>query len=159
MDNRLYRSRATKMLGGVCGGLADMYNIDPTLVRLIAVALTFFSGFTFLVVYVICAIIIPLEPTPGYILGRHRREGGPAPGQAYSAQPAPPSATPAAETPAPEKAPEGPPESEEPPLSESVETDADGSVDQDAPKPAEQETETIRPAADETVVYSESDRY
>lgn len=73
MDNRIYRSRNTKMLGGVCGGLADMFNMDPTLVRLIAVALTFLTGFTFLLVYILCAVIIPLEPSPGYILRRHQQ--------------------------------------------------------------------------------------
>ncbi len=78
MDNRIYRSRETKMLAGVCGGIADMFNIDPTLVRLVAVALTIFSGFTFLLVYFLCAIIIPLEPSPGYILRRHQQPAAPA---------------------------------------------------------------------------------
>lgn len=78
MDNRIYRSRETKMLAGVCGGIADMFNIDPTLVRLVAVALTIFSGFTFLLVYFLCAIIIPLEPSPGYLLRRNRQPEGPA---------------------------------------------------------------------------------
>lgn len=77
MDNRIYRSRETKMLAGVCGGIADMYNLDPTLVRLVTAALIFFSAFTFLLVYVMCAIIIPLEPSPGYILQRHKRASEP----------------------------------------------------------------------------------
>lgn len=61
------------MVSGVCGGLADMFNIDPTLVRLITAALIIFSGFTFLLVYIVCAVIIPLEPSSGYILKRHQR--------------------------------------------------------------------------------------
>jgi len=73
MDNRIYRSRETKMVAGVCGGIADMFNFDPTLARLITAALIIFSGFAFLLVYIMCAIIIPLEPSPGYILKRHQR--------------------------------------------------------------------------------------
>lgn len=73
MDNRIYRSRDTKMVAGVCGGIAEMFNLDPTLVRLVTVALVIFSGFTFLLVYVMCAIIIPLEPSSGYILQRHNQ--------------------------------------------------------------------------------------
>ncbi len=77
MDNRIYRSRDTKMVAGVCGGIAEMFNLDPTLVRLVTVALVIFSGFTFLVVYVMCALIIPLEPSSGYILKRHNRSSEP----------------------------------------------------------------------------------
>lgn len=73
MDNRIYRSRDTKMIAGVCGGIAEMFNLDPTLVRLVTVALVIFSGFTFLLIYVMCAIIIPLEPSSGYILQQHNR--------------------------------------------------------------------------------------
>lgn len=73
MDNKIYRSRGTKMMAGVCGGIAEMYDIDPTLVRLVVVALTFLSGFALVLAYVICALIIPLEPSPGYILQRQRQ--------------------------------------------------------------------------------------
>src|SRR4051812_50198596 len=41
---RLYRSRAERMLGGVCGGLAEYFAIDPVIVRIIAVALVFAGG-------------------------------------------------------------------------------------------------------------------
>ena len=59
MDSkRLYRSRRTKMLAGVCGGVAEYFNIDPTIVRLLAVIIPGFGW----VAYLICAIIIPENP-------------------------------------------------------------------------------------------------
>ncbi len=58
---RLYRSTASKMLGGVCGGLAEYFGIDPTIVRLLAVIGLFFGGATFWA-YIIMWIVVPLEP-------------------------------------------------------------------------------------------------
>lgn len=57
---RLYRSRTSRILCGVCGGIGEYLNIDPTLVRLLAVLLGF-SG-TGILVYIIAAIIIPDNP-------------------------------------------------------------------------------------------------
>lgn len=63
MNKKLYRSRSNKTLAGVCGGLADYFEIDVTLVRLIWVAFFFLSaGFPTLMAYVIAALIIPEEP-------------------------------------------------------------------------------------------------
>ncbi len=58
---RLYRSRKSRMLGGVCGGIAEYFDIDPVIVRLIAVAL-FFVGGSAVLAYIIALIIIPYEP-------------------------------------------------------------------------------------------------
>ncbi|MBU4404034.1 MAG: PspC domain-containing protein [Candidatus Aminicenantes bacterium] len=58
---RLYRSRKNRMLGGVCGGIAEYFNIDPVIVRLVVVAL-FFVGGSALLAYVIALIVIPYEP-------------------------------------------------------------------------------------------------
>ncbi len=58
---RLYRSRKNRMLGGVCGGIAEYFDIDPVIVRLIAVAL-FFVGGSAVVAYIIALIVIPYEP-------------------------------------------------------------------------------------------------
>ncbi|MCF2671402.1 PspC domain-containing protein [Butyricicoccus pullicaecorum] len=58
---KLYRSVTDRMLCGVCGGIADYFSIDPTLVRLALVALTF-MGFSGIIVYIIAALIIPEEP-------------------------------------------------------------------------------------------------
>lgn len=58
MEKKLYRSRKNKVLCGVCGGLAEYFNIDPTIVRLAAI---FLCGAS-LLTYLICAIVIPEEP-------------------------------------------------------------------------------------------------
>ena len=58
---RLYRSRTDRMIGGVCGGLGKYLNIDPTLVRLLMVALALFGG-PGLVIYLVMLIIVPEEP-------------------------------------------------------------------------------------------------
>ncbi len=57
---KLYKSNANKMVAGVCGGIAEYFNIDPTLVRLGFVAISFLFG-SGLLVYIIAAIIIPSE--------------------------------------------------------------------------------------------------
>jgi len=58
---RLYRSRYDKKLGGVCAGLANFFQIDPTLVRLLWVLLVVFYGAGILA-YIIAWIIVPEEP-------------------------------------------------------------------------------------------------
>jgi len=66
MDNnnkKLYRSSTDKMLTGVCGGLAEYFEIDATLLRLVWVLVAVFSGFApGTVVYIIAALIMPLRP-------------------------------------------------------------------------------------------------
>ena len=59
---RLYRSEKNRMIAGVCGGIAGYFNIDPTLVRLGFVALSFMFGGG-VMVYILAAIIIPKEGT------------------------------------------------------------------------------------------------
>ena len=61
MKKRLYRSRDERMILGVCGGIAEYFDVDPTLIRLIAV-LTLFFACTGILIYIILTIIIPLEP-------------------------------------------------------------------------------------------------
>lgn len=60
-QKRLYKSRQNHMLAGVCGGVAEYFNIDPTLVRLLFVLLCFGWG-SGLVAYILAAIIIPKPP-------------------------------------------------------------------------------------------------
>ena len=57
---KLYRSQTEKILGGVCGGLAEYFNIDPTLVRLVFILLML-TPFHGLVLYIILWIITPTE--------------------------------------------------------------------------------------------------
>ena len=60
MTRRLYRSRVDRKLWGVCGGLAKYFNIDPTIVRVIAVASLFVGTLGFWI-YIIMALIVPVE--------------------------------------------------------------------------------------------------
>lgn len=57
---RLTRSRNDRMIGGVCGGMADYFNLDPSLVRVGWVLVTFFSGFFLgILAYVILMAVVP----------------------------------------------------------------------------------------------------
>jgi len=60
MEKRLYRSRSNRMIWGICGGLAEYFDIDPTIVRIIAVLLLLAKGVGILA-YIILAIVVPLE--------------------------------------------------------------------------------------------------
>ena len=61
MNKRLYKSNMNKMLAGVCGGIAEYFNIDPTLVRLGWVLLCALGG-SGIAAYIVAAIIIPRDP-------------------------------------------------------------------------------------------------
>ena len=62
-EKKLTRS-ANKMLAGVCGGIAEYFEIDPTLVRVAYAALTIFSaGFPGVILYIIMLILMPQAPT------------------------------------------------------------------------------------------------
>ncbi|HAF62444.1 MAG TPA: PspC domain-containing protein [Anaerolineaceae bacterium] len=61
---KLYRSRNNRMIAGVCAGLADYFEIDPTIVRIIFVILVF-AGLGGMLVYAILWLITPEEPLPG----------------------------------------------------------------------------------------------
>jgi phage shock protein C len=61
MEKRLYRSNTDKKIAGVCGGLGEYFNIDPTLVRLLWVIFACLAG-SGLLAYIICAIVIPVKP-------------------------------------------------------------------------------------------------
>ena len=58
---RLFRSRENKILGGVCGGIAEYFEVDPVLVRLLLV-IVILAGGAGILAYIIAWIIIPLEP-------------------------------------------------------------------------------------------------
>ena len=57
---KLHKSNTQKMVAGVCGGIAEYFNIDPTLVRLGFLAFSFMFG-SGLLVYIVAAIVIPAE--------------------------------------------------------------------------------------------------
>ncbi|ALX50362.1 PspC domain-containing protein [Lentibacillus amyloliquefaciens] len=60
MNERLYRSNSERMIKGICGGLAEYFNIDPTIIRLLFVALAFAGGAS-IYAYLIGIFVIPNE--------------------------------------------------------------------------------------------------
>ena len=59
MAKKLYRSTDQRMIAGVCGGLAEYFDIDVTIVRLIAVALLLPGGLPGFLPYIIMWIVVP----------------------------------------------------------------------------------------------------
>lgn len=59
MADRLYRSRTDRMLAGVAGGLAEMWDADPALIRIVWALLVIFTGGVALLVYIVMAIVVP----------------------------------------------------------------------------------------------------
>lgn len=57
---RLYRDTENAMIGGVCAGLAEYFNVDPTIIRLIFVFLTL-AGFSGVLIYLIMLLVIPAK--------------------------------------------------------------------------------------------------
>jgi phage shock protein C len=65
---RLYRSRTNKVIAGICGGIAEYFDVDPVLIRIIAI-LFLFTGGAALIAYIIGIIIIPYSPQQEYMAG------------------------------------------------------------------------------------------
>lgn len=61
MEKKLYRSRDEQMIAGVCGGLAEYFGLDPTIVRLLFVLISL-GPMPGIVVYLILAFIMPERP-------------------------------------------------------------------------------------------------
>ena len=61
MKKNLYKSNKNKMIDGVCAGIGEYFEVDPTLVRLAAVLLTCAGG-SGILAYIICSAIIPRDP-------------------------------------------------------------------------------------------------
>ena len=58
---KLYKSRENKVIDGVCGGIAEYFNADPVLIRIIFVLFFFFGGSAILA-YIIGIVIMPVRP-------------------------------------------------------------------------------------------------
>ena len=81
---RLYRSTRDKKIFGLCGGLAEVFNIDATILRLIVAIGVVFSGGTVLLLYIVASLVIPKEPNgfqtssqPGFTSGPWSHGGVP----------------------------------------------------------------------------------
>ena len=61
-NKKLYRSTTDKKICGVCGGIAEYFDLDPTIIRLLWVVLTLFTAaFPGVLAYLICALIVPQQ--------------------------------------------------------------------------------------------------
>ena len=58
MNKRLYKSSKSKMIRGVCGGIAEYFHCDPTMIRLAWILFTALGG-SGILAYIVCAIVIP----------------------------------------------------------------------------------------------------
>lgn len=57
---KLYRNAKNKMIAGICAGMADYFNIDPTVMRIIWIIATVLTGFIFgIIAYIVCILVIP----------------------------------------------------------------------------------------------------
>jgi phage shock protein C len=61
-SKRLYRSRTDRMIAGVCGGIAEYFDIDPVIVRIIAVVLLLPGGAPGVLPYLVLWAVVPLSP-------------------------------------------------------------------------------------------------
>lgn len=60
---QMYRSRDQRMIGGICAGLGEYFNIDPTLIRLAFVFLALIGfGAAMVIAYLVMLIVVPEEP-------------------------------------------------------------------------------------------------
>jgi phage shock protein C len=62
VDKKIFLSETNKKIGGVCGGIGEYFNIDPTLVRLIWIVITLMTMGTGIVAYIIAWVVIPQQP-------------------------------------------------------------------------------------------------
>ena len=87
MTKKLFRSRREKMIAGVAGGLAEYFEIDPTLVRIIFIVSLFLGG-TGILAYIILWIVVPEAPiifsTPSESGSAPQHEYEPAQEEAYA---------------------------------------------------------------------------
>ena len=61
MKKKLYRSTSNKMAAGVCAGIADYLNMDPTVIRVLWAVISLFA-WVGVIAYIICVFLIPEEP-------------------------------------------------------------------------------------------------
>ena len=70
MGKRLTKSNSNRFIFGVCGGVAEFFGIDVTLVRIAWIMFTFFGG-SGVIAYIICMLIMPNAPTVHHGGGPH----------------------------------------------------------------------------------------
>ncbi len=69
---RIYKDRFDKKIGGVCGGLAQYFQFDSSIIRLICILLIFFTWGIFIIIYLLMLMIFPLGPR-SYVEANYKR--------------------------------------------------------------------------------------
>jgi phage shock protein C len=60
---KLSKSKKNKVISGVCGGIAEYFNIDPSIVRILWAVISIFSAaFPGIILYIVCAVVMPEAP-------------------------------------------------------------------------------------------------
>jgi phage shock protein PspC (stress-responsive transcriptional regulator) len=59
---KLYLSNSDRKIGGVCGGIGEYFDTDPTLIRILSVLLTLFSFGSGIIIYLAIWLIVPKKP-------------------------------------------------------------------------------------------------
>ena len=62
VKKRLYRSIKDRKIAGVCGGMAEYFDVDPTVVRLLWALSLILGIFPSIIAYIICWVVIPEKP-------------------------------------------------------------------------------------------------
>ena len=80
MQRRLYRSEQDRLLTGLSGGMADYFDVDPTLMRLLWVLLAIFTGGVAIIIYFVMVVVVPTghAPAPGIEPGAVEADDEPA---------------------------------------------------------------------------------
>jgi phage shock protein PspC (stress-responsive transcriptional regulator) len=78
MNRRLYRSRRDSILGGVAAGVADYFDMDPSIVRVVWAVLALVTGGIFLVLYIVMWIIVPEGPSAATVARAAEHAAAPA---------------------------------------------------------------------------------
>lgn len=63
---KLYKNKSQSKISGVCQGLAEYFDMDPSIVRIAWAVLTIFTNGALLIVYIICAIVLPDKSELGF---------------------------------------------------------------------------------------------
>ena len=85
MNRRLYKSATDKVIGGVAGGVAEFFDLDPTIVRVVWALLAVLTGGGLFLLYIVMWIVVPTSPEGE---GSDAAEAGSEPGAAGPAAPA-----------------------------------------------------------------------
>jgi phage shock protein C len=84
MNRRLYRSARERVISGVAGGVAEYFDVDPSIVRIAWALLALITGGVFLILYVVMWLVVPVAPGTA---------GSTAPGESASGAPGAPAAS------------------------------------------------------------------